>query len=151
MPVERGIARLTGMTETEAGGMEDYETKARKIAESLESYDGIYVHIKGPDEPGHDGDAFRKKKVIEDIDSRFFGDLSKLIDLDKVIVAVSADHSTPCQIRNHSADPVPLLISGGKIVKDGTCRFTEKEASKGSLRTLMGVKVLPLIVSLARK
>lgn len=151
MPVERGIARLTGMAETEAGSMEDYEIKVKKIAESLENYDCIYVHIKGPDEPGHDGDAILKKKVIEDIDSRFFGNLLKLIDLDKVIVAVSADHSTPCQIKNHSADPVPLLISGSNIVKNGTCRFTEKDASKGSLKTLMGVKVLPLIVSLARR
>ncbi|MCP8320810.1 MAG: phosphoglycerate mutase, partial [archaeon] len=117
----------------------------------LENYDCIYVHIKGPDEPGHDGDAILKKKVIEDIDSKFFGNLLKLVNLDEVIVAVSADHSTPCQIKSHSADPVPLLISGSNIVKDGTCRFTEKEASKGSLKTLMGVKVLPLMISLARK
>lgn len=151
MPVERGIARLTGMAEIEAGGMEDYEIKAKKIAESLENYDCIYVHIKGPDEPGHDGDAVLKKKVIEDIDFRFFGDLLKLVNLNRVTVAVSADHSTPCQIKNHSADPVPLLISGNNVTKDGTCRFTENEASKGSLGTLMGVKVLPLIVSLASK
>jgi len=151
MPVERGIARLTGMAEVEAGGIKDYEIKAKKITESLENYDCIYVHIKGPDEPGHDGDAILKKKVIEDIDSRFFGNLLKLINLNEVIIAVSADHSTPCQIKNHSADPVPLLISGSNIIKDGTCRFTEKEASKGSLKTLMGMKVLPLMISLARK
>jgi len=151
MPVERGIARLTGMVEIEAGGIKDYEIKAKRAAELLKSYDGIYVHIKGPDEPGHDGDAVLKKKVIEDIDLSFFGNLLKLINLDKVIVAVSADHSTPCQIKNHSADPVPLLLAGAKITKNGTCRFTEKEASKGSLKTLMGAKVLPLIISLARK
>ncbi len=151
MPVERGIARLVGMVEIEAGGIKDYEIKAKKIAESIKSYDCIYVHIKGPDEPGHDGDAILKKKVIEDIDSKFFGNLLKLVNLDEVIVAVSADHSTPCQIKSHSADPVPLLISGSNIVKDGTCRFTEKEALKGSLKALMGVKVLPLMISLARK
>ncbi|MGQ9468699.1 MAG: alkaline phosphatase family protein [Nitrososphaerales archaeon] len=151
MPVERGIARLTGMVEIEAGGIKDYENKAKKTAESLENYDFIYIHIKGPDEPGHDGDAILKKKVIEDIDLKFFGNLLKLIDLNEVIIAVSADHSTPCQIKNHSADPVPLLISGINIIRDGTCRFTEKEASKGSLRTLMGMKVLPLMISLARK
>ncbi|MCP8321934.1 MAG: 2,3-bisphosphoglycerate-independent phosphoglycerate mutase, partial [archaeon] len=112
MPVERGIARLTGMVEIEAGGIKDYEIKAKKIAESLENYDCIYVHIKGPDEPGHDGDAILKKKVIEDIDSKFFGNLLKLVNPDEVIIAVSADHSTPCQIKSHSEDPVPLLISG---------------------------------------
>ncbi|MEM3437102.1 MAG: alkaline phosphatase family protein [Nitrososphaerales archaeon] len=151
MPVEKGIARLTGMVEIESGGIKDYEIKAQKVSNLLEVYDCVYVHIKGPDEPGHDGDAILKKKVIEEIDSKFFGNLLKLIDLDKVIIAVSADHSTPCQIKNHSADPVPLLISGNKITKDGTCRFTEKEASKGSLKTLIGAKVLPLIISLAKK
>ncbi|MCP8306113.1 MAG: 2,3-bisphosphoglycerate-independent phosphoglycerate mutase [archaeon] len=150
MPVERGIARLTGMVEAEAGGIEDYEVKAEKTAELSESYDCVYVHIKGPDEPGHDGNAIRKKKVIEGIDSRFFSNLLKRIDLDEVIIAVSADHSTPCQIRSHSADPVPLLISGGSVTKDGTCRFTEKDASRGSLKILKGAQVLPLIISLAR-
>lgn len=151
MPVERGIARLTGMVEIEAGGIKDYEIKAQKVSDLLKSYDCVYVHIKGPDEPGHDGDAILKKKVIEEIDSKFFGNLLKLVDLGKVIIAVSADHSTPCRIKNHSADPVPLLVSGINIIKDGTCRFTEKEASKGSLKTLSGAEVLPLIISLARK
>ncbi|MGQ9719161.1 MAG: alkaline phosphatase family protein [Nitrososphaerales archaeon] len=151
MPVERGIARLIGMVEIEAGGINDYEIKAGKVTELFQKYDCIYVHIKGPDEPGHDGDSIRKKKVIEDIDSRFFKDLIECISLNEVIVAVSADHSTPCQIKSHSADPVPLLISGGNIVGDGTCRFTEKEASRGSLGTLKGAQVLPLIVSLRRK
>ncbi len=150
MPVERGIARLTGMVEVEAGGIKDYEIKAKRTAELLKSYDCVYVHIKGPDEPGHDGDAILKKKVIEDIDSRFFRTLINLISLDDVIIAISADHSTPCQIKNHSADPVPLLISGISKAKDGTCRFTEKEASKGSLKTLKGAEVLPLIVSLMK-
>ncbi|MEM3383771.1 MAG: alkaline phosphatase family protein [Nitrososphaerales archaeon] len=150
MPVERGIARLTGMVEIESGVINDYENKAKKVSELLESYDCVYVHIKGPDEPGHDGDAILKKKVIEEIDSNFFGNLLKLTNLDKVIIGVSADHSTPCQIKNHSADPVPLLVSGINITRDGTCRFTEKEASKGSLGTLKGAEVLPLIISLAK-
>ncbi|MCP8323670.1 MAG: alkaline phosphatase family protein [Candidatus Methylarchaceae archaeon HK02M2] len=151
MPVERGIARLTGMVEVESGGIEDYELKAEKTAELLDRYDCVYVHIKGPDEPGHDGDAIRKKKVIESIDSKFFNNLLERIDLNKVVIAVSADHSTPCQIRSHSADPVPILISGKSITNDGTCRFTEKEAAKGSLKILKGFQVLPLIISLAKK
>jgi len=151
MPVERGISRMTGMVEAEAGGIEDYEVKAEKTAELSKYYDCVYVHIKGPDEPGHDGDAIRKKKVIESIDSRFFSNLLKHVDLENVIIAISADHSTPCQMRSHSADPVPLLVSGGSLTKDGTCRFTEKNASKGSLNIRKGVGVLPLMISLARK
>jgi rRNA maturation protein Nop10 len=34
--------------------------------ESIKKYDGIYVHIKGPDEPAHDGDFKLKKEIIEE-------------------------------------------------------------------------------------
>ncbi|MFC1755199.1 alkaline phosphatase family protein, partial [Thermoproteota archaeon] len=127
MPVEKGVARITGMKDYKSGDRIDYEAKAKK---TLEKYDGVYIHIKGPDEPGHDGDAELKKKVIEQIDSEFFKLLVQKTNLDEVTFLISADHSTPCNIKGHSADPVPVLISGPKIQKDNVCRFTEKETSK---------------------
>jgi 2,3-bisphosphoglycerate-independent phosphoglycerate mutase len=142
MPVERGIAKITGMQSFEAGGLRDYAAKARKTLELLTRYGGVYVHLKGPDEPGHDGDAWGKKKVIEDIDQQFFSKLLLNIDLERVVVVISADHSTPCTLRAHSADPVPLLITGGKAGKDGVCRFTEKDCRRGSLGSLIGKEVL---------
>ena len=142
MPVERGIAKITGMQSFEAGGLRDYAAKAGKTLELLTRYGGIYVHLKGPDEPGHDGDAWGKKKVIEDIDQQFFSKLLLNIDLERVVVVISADHSTPCTLRAHSADPVPLLITGGKAGKDGICRFTEKDYRRGSLGSLIGKEVL---------
>ncbi|MEM2914862.1 MAG: phosphoglycerate mutase, partial [Candidatus Bathyarchaeia archaeon] len=60
MPVERGIALLCGMKELplpqSTGNMEkDYAVRAEKTEEALKRLDAIYIHIKGPDEPGHDG------------------------------------------------------------------------------------------------
>ncbi|MFN3622100.1 MAG: phosphoglycerate mutase, partial [Nitrososphaerales archaeon] len=142
MPVEKGVAKITGMQSFEAGGVRDYAAKARKVLELLSRYGGVYVHLKGPDEPGHDGDAWAKKKVLEDIDQLFFSRLILNIDLDQVVVVISADHATPCTLRAHSSDPVPLLITGGKAGKDGLCRFTEKDCAKGSLGSLLGRDVL---------
>lgn len=142
MPVEKGVAKITGMHSYEAGGLKDYAAKAKKTLELLSRYGGVYVHLKGPDEPGHDGDPWGKKKVIEDIDQHFFSRLLLNIDLDQVVITISADHSTPCTLKAHSADPVPLLVTGGKAGKDGLCRFTEKDCAKGSLRSLLGKDVL---------
>lgn len=149
MPVEKGVARITGMKDYESGDRIDYNAKAKKTLELLEKYDGVYIHIKGPDEPGHDGDADLKKKVIEQIDSEFFGILLQKANLEKVTFLISADHSTPCNIKRHSADPVPVLISGPLIKRDNTCRFTEKETSKGSLGIMLGKDVLTKAISLS--
>ncbi len=142
MPVELGISRVLEMRAFEAGGLGDYEEKARAAARALETQDAVYVHIKGPDEFGHDGDARGKTASIEEIDGRFFGTLLGLIDLSRTAVVVSADHSTPCISKGHSDDPVPLLVSGGGAAPDGTIRFTEEEAAKGGMGTLEGAQVV---------
>ncbi|MEM2884425.1 MAG: alkaline phosphatase family protein [Nitrososphaerales archaeon] len=147
MPVEKGVAKITGMHSFEAGGVRDYAAKARKALELLSRYSGVYVHLKGPDEPGHDGDPWAKKKVLEEIDQLFFSRLILNIDLDQVVVVISADHATPCTLRAHSSDPVPLLITGGKAGKDGLCRFTERDCAKGSLGNILGRDVLGMASS----
>lgn len=142
MPVERGIAKVAGMQEFDAGNVNDYEQKARVAANCLQQFDAVYVHIKGPDEFGHDGDAKGKKKSIEDIDRRFFGTLLNSISVDNVAITVSGDHSTPCVKKGHSDDPVPLLVSGKMVKHDNSERFTEIYAPKGALGSLNGYEVL---------
>ena len=128
MPVEVGISNILKMRTYNAGGLTDYEEKASVAAQAMETENAIYVHLKGPDEFGHDGDAIGKMKNIEEIDKRFFGTLLDHIDVSKVAVMISADHSTPSIHKGHSADPVPVLISGDMITNDDTQRFTEAEA-----------------------
>ena len=142
MPVEVGISNVLKMNAFSAGGLTDYEEKARVAAKSMETENAIYVHLKGPDEFGHDGDAIGKMKNIEEIDERFFGTLLENIDTEKVVVMISADHSTPCINKGHSDDPVPLLISGNKIKNDGSQRFTEDDGKKGEIGLLDGAQVI---------
>jgi len=142
MPVEVGISNILKMRTYNAGGLTDYEEKASVAAQAMETENAIYVHLKGPDEFGHDGDAIGKMKNIEEIDKRFFGTLLDHIDVSKVAVMISADHSTPSIHKGHSADPVPVLISGDMITNDDTQRFTETEAKKGAIGLIEGVQVV---------
>jgi len=142
MPVEVGISNILKMRAYNAGGLTDYEEKANVAAQAMETENAIYVHLKGPDEFGHDGDAIGKMKNIEEIDKRFFGTLLDHIDISKVAVMISADHSTPSIHKGHSADPVPVLISGDMITNDDTQRFTEAEAKKGAIGLIEGAQVV---------
>ena len=142
MPVEVGISNVLQMNAFNAGGLTDYEEKAMVAAKSMITENAMYVHLKGPDEFGHDGDAIGKMKNIEEIDQRFFGTLLENIDSEKVVVMISADHSTPCINKGHSDHPVPLLISGGKIKNDGSERFTESDGKKGEIGLLEGAEVV---------
>ncbi|MFB5624949.1 MAG: alkaline phosphatase family protein [Nitrosopumilus sp.] len=150
MPVELGISEVLKMKAFSAGGLTDYEEKARVAAKSMETQNAIYVHLKGPDEFGHDGDARGKMKNIEEIDRRFFGTLLNNIDTKKVLVIVSADHSTPCINKGHSDDPVPILVSGDLIENDGSARYTEKDAKKGKIGLLEGSQVLMTCLELIK-
>ena len=150
MPVELGIARTLGMEFFSAGGIDDYEIKAKEAGRLLKKFDLVYVHLKGPDEYGHDGDAVGKKESIEDIDQRFFGTLLKDPSLTNPTLIVSGDHSTPCIAKSHSDDPIPILISGNLVKKDGSKRFTESYASRGTLGCLSGVDVLDVALRMIR-
>lgn len=147
MPVEIGISKVLGMKMFQAGDINAYEEKAQVAAKSLKSVNAVYVHIKGPDEFGHDGDAGGKKKNIEDIDRRFFGTLVQELKGNAAIV-VSGDHSTPCVKKGHSDDPVPLLVSGSMVKQDGSARFTENYGKRGRLGMLMGADVFPAAIKM---
>jgi 2,3-bisphosphoglycerate-independent phosphoglycerate mutase len=148
MPVEIGISKVLGIRMFQAGDIVDYEKKAKVAVDSLRSVNVIYVHIKGPDEFGHDGDARGKKKNIEDIDRRFFGTLLQELNTMDAAIVVSGDHSTPCIKKGHSDDPVPLLVSGNRVNQDGSSRFTEGYAKRGKIGLLMGADVLPTAIEM---
>lgn len=156
MPVERGIALLTGMeiiaVPSSTGHLDvDYGVWAKVALDYLKKFDGIYVHIKGPDEPAHDGDYQKKKEIIELIDKFFFANLLSNLDITNTIISVTADHSTVCAIKAHSADPVPILVSGGNIKPDGSLSFSEKAAKHGSIGEIRGQDIMPYLVKSAKE
>jgi 2,3-bisphosphoglycerate-independent phosphoglycerate mutase len=154
MPVERGIALVLGMAPVDAPtGMprrEQYAAWAELAADALDGYDALYIHIKGPDIPAHDGRAEDKMEVIEDIDESFFAELLPRIPTGRTVLAVTADHSTSCLRKAHTADPVPLLVVGPGVGSDASVSFGESAARGGSLGLLRGVEIVPRLVNLLR-
>ncbi|MEM4576027.1 MAG: alkaline phosphatase family protein [Candidatus Nezhaarchaeales archaeon] len=153
MPVERGIAMAASMDIVPIppmiGNAEvDYRLRAESTLEALIKYDGVYVHLKGPDEPGHDGDPIRKVKSIEDIDRSFFSIVVENVDLEDVTMVVTSDHATPCTLRSHSDDPVPILVAGGNIEPDEVKEFDEVACRRGALGVMKGVEIMPTIVKM---
>jgi 2,3-bisphosphoglycerate-independent phosphoglycerate mutase len=154
MPVERGIALILGMDPVDVPRLraeEDYATWASLTIDALDGFDALYVHIKGPDVPAHDGRAEQKRDVIGLIDRAFFGELLPGIDPARTIVAVTADHATSCLRKAHTAEPVPLLVSGGPVRPDGTEAFGERACASGKLGALKGIEILPRISPLLRE
>ena len=67
-----------------------------------------------------------------------------------VMIAVTADHATSCVSKAHTADPVPLVVSGGPITPDGSESFGERACAAGSLGELRGPQILPRLSTLVR-
>jgi len=157
MQAENGIAKLAGMTSSllppPSDNLEhDCEIRVKKILEILPKHDCFYIHLKGPDEPGHDGDCQRKTSVISAIDKYFFGELLKEINLQDTLVCVTSDHATPCSLKVHSDTAVPVLISGYKVKPDKIDKFCEKECKKGSLGVLKhGFLLVPILMNTIKK
>jgi len=153
MPVERGIARVLGLEDCYVGPMGSdrdvgYRERARVTREMLARSPFVYVHLKGPDEPGHDGNAPLKREVVEAIDRSFFGPFLEGLDPSSVRVAVTADHATPCILKGHSDDPVPLLLYGAGVAPGAgsvAMKFGETVASHGTLGHRTGADVLRLL------
>jgi 2,3-bisphosphoglycerate-independent phosphoglycerate mutase len=154
MPVERGIARLFGLGDQYVGPMgPDRDLSLRERAavtrKALEGSPFCYVHLKGPDEPGHDGDAAKKREIIEALDRSFFGPFLQGLDRTSIRLAITADHATPARIRGHSDDPVPLVLWGAGVEPVAGARvskFSESAfAGPSSLRLSTAREVLPLL------
>jgi 2,3-bisphosphoglycerate-independent phosphoglycerate mutase len=158
MHAERGIAQLAGMDSSllppPTGNLQkDCEVRVKALLEALPKHDCFYIHLKGPDEPGHDGNCTLKTQIISAIDKYFFGPLLKQISLKDNLLCITTDHATPCSLKVHSDTPVPVLISGDKIVADGKAvKFCERECAKGSLGTIeRGCELMPKLMELIKK
>jgi 2,3-bisphosphoglycerate-independent phosphoglycerate mutase len=158
MHAERGIAQLAGMDSfllpPPSGNLQkDCDVRVKALLDVLPKYDCFYIHLKGPDEPGHDGNCKLKTQIIAAIDKYFFGPLLKHISLEDNLICITTDHATPCSLKVHSDTPVPVLISGDKIVGTGKAvKFCERECAKGSLGMIeRGCELMPKLMELIKK
>lgn len=128
-----GLRRITVQGAT---GLYDtnYENKVAAALEALRTDDFVYLHIEASDEAGHEGDFKLKQFTIENLDKRVVGPVYEAVkDWDEpVAIAVLPDHPTPCELRTHTAEPVPFLIYYPGIEPDNVQNFDEVACVEGS-------------------
>jgi len=74
--------------------------------------------------------------MIEYLDRTFFKFVRKFAPPNKINVVVTGDHCTPCKLKSHSADPVPVLFYNDSLPKEK--HFSEKDAKMGNLGRFLG-------------
>ena len=155
LPLEIGFSKVSGMKNfsfkyPKLKGLDSYKNLwdglkkackySIKVVKKNKRADYVYIHLKETDLPGHDNKPFEKKHMIEHIDKTVFKFLRKFAPPNKIKIVVTADHPTPCKLKEHSADPVPVLLYDDSVPKEKT--FCEKECRKGALGRMLGKNFL---------
>ena len=149
----KGICRSVGLKVLEVpgatGGLDsDFAAKGKAAVDALATHDFVLVSVKAPDLCGHDGKPMEKAQVFERVDKDLMGYLRGHLT-PETILAVTGDHSTPCERKDHSGDPVPVLVFGEGVRTDATTTFDEIAAMRGGLGRIRGRDLLPLLLDLA--
>lgn len=154
IPLVRGLCRYAGMDIAEVSGATggtdtDIRGKLSRAVSELQVKDFVLVNVKGCDIYGHDGDALGKARFLEKIDAAM-GEIVSCT-ADGVIVAITADHSTPVTVKDHSGDPVPILIAGESARPDKVTSFDEISCAHGGLGRIRGRDLVPILLDLANR
>lgn len=134
---------FTGSFDTNLSGKVDLAVKLL----NEKNYDWVVMHVKATDLAGHDNLPIAKKDMIEKVD-RAIGMVLQKIDLNKCYITVTADHSTPCEARDHTGDGVPTIIAGGDVRKDSVKSAGESQFMSGSLNNLTAKDIFMLQMDL---
>jgi 2,3-bisphosphoglycerate-independent phosphoglycerate mutase len=140
-PMYRGLAKLVGMQVLETGASikEEFATLKQNYAD----YDFFFLHIKGTDSAGEDGDFDGKVRIIEEVDKA----LPTLTSLAPDVIVVTADHSTPALLKGHSWHPVPVLLYSKWCRPDRVGEFSEQACISGGLGRFPATQIMPLAMA----
>jgi 2,3-bisphosphoglycerate-independent phosphoglycerate mutase len=147
-----GIGKLTGMEYVPTAGAtghvnSDIDAKVKNVNKALKTHAFVLLNIKGADEAGHDGDFNTKAHFLARVDAA----MSELAIDESTLVVITADHTTPVSLREHSGDPVPFLIHGKGVRTDEIHVFDECSAALGGMNRIRGVDLVPVLIDLLGK
>lgn len=140
-PMYRGLAQLIGMRNLEVE--RDIRQQFQQYLDEFENFDYFFIHVKGTDMAGEDGDFDGKVAIIEAVDRA----LPLLLRKRPLVLAVTADHSTPVAMKSHSWHPQPVLLNSPVSGSDRLSRFTETCANQGSLGVFQSKYLIRLMMA----
>jgi 2,3-bisphosphoglycerate-independent phosphoglycerate mutase len=144
-PMYRGLARLAGMAPLPTGSSVAEEFEA--LAAHWAAYDFLYLHVKGTDTTGEDGNFDAKVAAIEEVDAQ----VPRALGLTPDVIVVTGDHSTPSALKAHSWHPVPFLLCARNCRPDAVQHFGERACIAGQYGRLRGPDLLPLVLANAER
>jgi 2,3-bisphosphoglycerate-independent phosphoglycerate mutase len=144
-PMYRGLAKLVGMDVLKTGV--NIEDELATLKANYANYDFFFLHIKGTDSAGEDGDFPRKVAIIEQVDKV----LPQIQGLEPDVIVVTGDHSTPALLKGHSWHPVPVLLYSRWCRPDPVSQFSESACLSGGLGHLPATQIMPLALANALK
>jgi len=106
----------------------DLSAKVEATRTALAEHDIVFLHIKGSDILSHDHYPQKKREFLARVDTV----IAPLLR-DDLVIAVTGDHSTPCDLGFHSGDPVPTLLVGPGARVDAQDQFGERACMAGGL------------------
>lgn len=122
--------------------------KLKAAKKALQDYDFVFTHIKATDSLAEDGNYQGKKDFIEKCDF----EMSAVKDLPSdTLLVVTADHSTACELKAHTADPVPIMFCSPHCRIDDVTEFNERTCAKGGLGRMMGADIMPEVMNIMGK
>jgi 2,3-bisphosphoglycerate-independent phosphoglycerate mutase len=62
-------------------------------------------------------------------------------------VVVTSDHATPVSVKEHTGEPVPVMLYGPDVVVDDVSKFSEVTCWRGSLGRIRGIDIMPTLGS----
>ena len=136
-PVLQGLGRTLGMAVDGVGS--SYTARVDRTLETLESDAFVNLHFPEPDEVAHAHPPSAKRDELETIDAAIEPIVERARSDSDLVVAVTADHTTPSRGDVvHSGEPVPLVIHGETVRTDEVRTIGERPASTGGLGQLRG-------------
>jgi len=144
-PMYLGLAKLVGMEVLGTGT--NIEDEFMTLKQNYANYDFFFLHIKGADSAGEDGNFDRKVRILEQVDNALPG----LTSIEPDVIVITGDHSTPALLKGHSWHPVPVLLYSKWCRPDRVSEFSESACLLGGLGRFPATQVMPLAMANALK
>lgn len=146
-----GVARYVGMETTDVpgatgGGDSNLLNMAAAIIDRLKNYDFVLCNVKAADVGGHDNSPALKSSTIRKLDE-MVGYLMSNMPADTYLI-LTADHSTPCVVKDHSGDPVPIVFWGEGVRTDKCTHFDERSVVGGGIVRIKGIDIMKILTQL---
>lgn len=147
----KGIAISAGMKSIDVPGANgnhdtNYEGKTNAAFDTLmkDGADFVYIHLEGPDECGHRGEADNKKYAVEMIDKKVVGELKRRLDEAgaEYKMMILPDHPTPISLKTHVSDPVPYIIYKSGAETGSMLTYCEKNGEKTGVYMANGMELM---------